>query len=175
LKLFRTPGSHVHLKFIPMHLRPFHPGDEPALRAVFHSSVHALACRDYSAEQLAAWAPHQYDAAQWGERLRGNQPFIVELDGAIAGYADLQADGRIDQFFVAGAYAGRGVARALMAHIHQLAAHRGMPELRADVSLTAEPFFSKSGFVVEERQQVTVRGVVLANARMRKQLAANHS
>lgn len=154
-----------------MHLRPFHPGDEPALRTVFHSSVHALACRDYNAEQLAAWAPHQYDAAQWGERLRGNQPFIVELDGAIAGYADLQADGSIDQFFVAGAYAGRGVARALMAHIHQQAAHQGIPELRADVSLTAEPFFSKSGFVVEVRQQVTVRGVVLANARMRKQLA----
>ena len=134
--------------------------------------MHALACRDYSAEQLAAWAPHQYDAAQWGERLRDNQPFIVELDGAIAGYADLQADGRIDQFFVAGAYAGRGVARALMAHIHQLAAHRGMPALRADVSLTAEPVFRQSGFVVEARQQVTVRGVVLANARMRKLLAA---
>lgn len=158
-----------------MHLRPFHPGDEPALRAVFHSSVHALACRDYSAEQLAAWAPHQYDAALWGERLRGNQPFIVELDGAIAGYADLQADGCIDQFFVAGAYAGRGVARALMAHIHQQAAHQGIPELRADVSLTAEPFFSQSGFVVEARQQVTVCGVVLANAQMCKQLAANHS
>ena len=155
-----------------MHLRPFHPGDEPALRAVFHSSVHTLACRDYSAEQLAAWAPHQYDAAQWGERLRGNQTFIVELDGAIAGYADLQADGRIDQFFVAGAYAGRGVARTLMAHIHQQAAHRGMPALRADISLTAEPFFSQNGFVVEARQQVTVRGVVLANAWMSKRLAA---
>ena len=49
--------------------------------------------------------------------------------------------------------------------------HQGMPELRADVSLTAEPFFSQSGFVVEVRQQVTVRGVVLANARMRKRLA----
>lgn len=79
-----------------MHLRPIHPGDEPVLRAVFHSSVHALACRDYRAEQLAAWAPHQYDAAQWGERLRDNQPFIVELDGTIAGYADLSADGGID-------------------------------------------------------------------------------
>ena len=39
------------------HIRNFCPGDEPALRAVFHASVHGLACKDYTAEQLAAWAP----------------------------------------------------------------------------------------------------------------------
>ena len=35
-----------------------------------------------------------------------------------------------------------------------------------DVSLNAEPFFSRSGFAVEARQQVALRGQVLANARM---------
>ena len=59
-----------------------------------------------------------------------------------------------------------------MAHIHQQAASRGIARLWANVSLTAEPFFCKSGFVVDARQQVTVRGVVLANARMSKQLGA---
>jgi putative acetyltransferase len=154
-----------------MRLRPFRSGDEPLLRAVFHASVHGLACRDYSAAQLAAWAPLDHDAVQWAERLRANQPFIAELDGSVAGYADLQADGYIDQFFVAPAFAGRGVARALMVHIHQQAASRGISRLWANVSLTAEPFFCRSGFVVDVRQQVTVRGVVLANARMSKSLA----
>ena len=74
-----------------MHIRAFRNGDETALRAIFYSSVHALACKDYTAGQLDAWAPRQYDAAQWGERVRGNQPFIAEIDGHIAGYADLQA------------------------------------------------------------------------------------
>lgn len=46
-----------------------------------------------------------------------------------------------------------------------------MARLWADVSLCAEPFFSRNGFVVEARQQVEVRGVVLANARMAKRLA----
>jgi len=155
-----------------MPIHNFHPGDEPALRAVFHSSVHALACKDYTAEQLDAWAPREYDAGLWGERIRGNQPFIAEIEGHIAAYADLQASGQIDHFFVAGAYAGRGAARALMAHIHQAAASRGITHLFADVSLTAEPFFRKSGFVVEARQLVEVRGVVLANARMYKELPA---
>ena len=41
-----------------------------------------------------------------------------------------------------------------------------MARLRADVRLNAEPFFSRSGFAVEARQQVALRGQVLANARI---------
>jgi putative acetyltransferase len=158
-----------------MQIRSFREGDAPVLRAVFYSSVHELARQHYRREQLNAWAPRAYDAAQWAERLRGNQPFIAEIGGRIAGFADLQASGYIDHFFVAGAFAGQGAARALMAQIHDAAARRGITELFANVSLTAESFFAKNGFVVEARQRSELRGVVLANARMRKTLPAGCS
>lgn len=45
-----------------------------------------------------------------------------------------------------------------------------MARIWADVSLNAEPFFSRSGFAVEARQQVTLCGQVLANARMGSKL-----
>ena len=153
-------------------IRNFCPGDEPALRAVFHASVHGLACKDYTGEQLAAWAPLEHDAAQWAERMRANQPFIAQAidGGAIAGFADLQASGTIDMFFVAPAFARHGVASALMAHIHAQAAQQGLARLWADVSLAAEPFFAARGFAVEERQAVERAGVVLHNARMAKAL-----
>ena len=51
----------------------------------------------------------------------------------------------------------------------------GGGRLFADVSLTAEPFFVRWGFVVEARQPVERSGVVLANARMGKVLAASCS
>ena len=153
-----------------MHIRPFHPGDEHALRAVFHSSIHQLAGLHYTPEQLQAWAPAEYDAPQWAERLRANQPWVAEVDGCLAGFADLQPSGYIDHFFVAGDYAGRGVAKALMARIHKAASERGLTRLWAHVSLSAEPFFAHSGFVVEARQQVPLRGQVLSNAVMAKLL-----
>jgi putative acetyltransferase len=157
---------------VNLHLRPFRNGDEAALRAVFYSSVHMLTRRHYNAAQLAAWAPRLYDGAQWRELIRANQPFVAELDGCIAGYADVQASGYIDHFFVAGAYGGRGVGKALMAHLHQQAASRGIAQLFSDVSLAAELFFRKSGFAVQVRQQLDVQGQILANARMRKALPA---
>jgi putative acetyltransferase len=156
-----------------MHIRNFREGDAPVLRAVFYSSVHALACNNYSPEQLTAWAPQTYDAAQWADRLRRNPPFVAEIDGLIAGFSDLQASGYIDHFFVAGAFASRGVGRALMAHIHEDAARRGITELTSHVSLTAEPFFARHGFVVAKRQQLELRGVALENAWMRKSLPAD--
>ncbi|MDP1566076.1 MAG: GNAT family N-acetyltransferase [Polaromonas sp.] len=158
-----------------MLIRNYRPDDAPLLRTVFHSAVHQLTARNYSAEQREAWAPLAHDAAQWAVRLQARQPFVAELDGEVAGFADLQDSGYIDLFFVAPAFAGRGVAKALMAHIHASAADRGITALSADVSLTAEPFFSKSGFTVEQRQQVERAGVVLDNARMSKVLPMAYS
>ena len=158
-----------------MQIRNYRDGDAPLLRELFHASVHDLASRNYTPDQLDAWAPLAHDAAQWEARVRGNQPSVADIGGQVAGYADLQDTGYIDQFFVAPAFARRGVASALMAHIHASAKQRGITALFADVSLTAEPFFSKAGFVVEQRQRVEVRGQALDNARMRKLPAAAYS
>ena len=45
-----------------------------------------------------------------------------------------------------------------------------MARLWADVGLNAEPFFSRNGFAVKARQQVALRGQVLANARIGSKL-----
>ena len=152
-------------------IRKLLPGEEPALRSVFHAAVHCLASSHYSAEQRAAWAPSEHDAAQWAARMQANQPFVADTDGgAIAGFADLQPGGYIDMFFVAPAFARQGVGHALMEHIHAQAAQQGLARLWADVSLAAEPFFAARGFAVETRQAVEREGVVLHNARMGKAL-----
>ncbi|MEJ8858422.1 GNAT family N-acetyltransferase [Variovorax robiniae] len=157
-----------------MRIRDFRPGaDEAALRAVFRASVHQMGTAWYTPAQLEAWAPQDYDLAEWAERLRSNRPFVAEFAGRIAGYADLQDTGLIDHFFVDGAFGGCGVGTALMAHLHQSAHARGIGELHANVSLSAEGFFIRFGFVVEQRQQVDVRGERLRNARMRKLLGTS--
>lgn len=153
-----------------MQIREFAPGEETRLRDIFHSSVHSLASRHYTPEQLQAWAPACYDARQWSERIQRNRPFVVELDGVLVAYADLQPSGYIDHFFVAGPCAGRGIGAALMAHLQREAARLGLTGLAADVSLCAEPFFARHGFTVTRRQTVRVQGVPLSNARMCKRL-----
>jgi putative acetyltransferase len=153
-----------------MLIREFRVGDEPALREVFHTAIHEIAIRDYTPEQVNAWAPASFDAALWADRMRAIAPFVALHDGRPIAYADVQADGYIDHFFVSGPCARQGIGTKLMQRIHEAAQVKGMRVLKSDVSRTAQPFFTRFGFeVVEERQRI-VRGVAIPNALMEKRL-----
>jgi putative acetyltransferase len=154
-----------------MQIREFRCGDEPALHAIFHSAIHAIACRDYTAEQINAWAPDDLDQTLWANRMRGIKPFVVELEGQLVAYADVQPNGHIDHFFVSGAHPRRGVGTLLMNYLLGVAAARGTTVLTSHVSRTAQPFYQRFGFIVVEQRLPVLRGVVLPNALMRKELA----
>ncbi|MGK8175677.1 GNAT family N-acetyltransferase [Aeromonas dhakensis] len=122
-------------------IREYKAGDEARLFSVFLSAVHDIASRDYTAEQIQAWAPDDISPALWANHIRALRPFVAEIDGNIAGYADIQPNGYIDHFFVTGHYARQGVGTKLMTRIHESAKEQGILELTADVSKTAELFF----------------------------------
>lgn len=153
-------------------IRDFMPGDEAPLRQVFVSSINGLTGDHYDQAQREAWLGGADDIAKWNARIQHIQPFVALHDGVVAGYADLQPDGLIDHFFVAAEHARRGVGDALMQHLHQQARLRGIVELHAQVSLSAERFFKRHRFIVQQRQTVRVAGIALDNALMCKHLEA---
>nr|WP_315490656.1 GNAT family N-acetyltransferase [uncultured Rhodoferax sp.] len=152
-------------------IRRYNHGEELALFNVYYSAIHLVASRDYSAEQIQAWAPRDPDTTLWENRIRGINPFVAELNGEVVGYADLQASGYIDHFFVSGHHPRVGIGTFLMKHLLEEAAMVGMSELTSDVSRTAQPFFEKFGFKVVERHQPELRGVGIPNAFMRRRIA----
>jgi putative acetyltransferase len=44
-------------------VRDYRAADAPALARLFHDTVHAIAARDYTPDQLRAWSPAVPDAA----------------------------------------------------------------------------------------------------------------
>jgi putative acetyltransferase len=154
-----------------VNVRRFKFGDEPALFRVFHSAVRIVAARHYTQAQVVAWAPDDLDPALWCARMRSIAPFVVEAGNEIVGYADVQASGTIDHFFVSAWHQRQGIGAMLMQRIHAEAAALGICQLTSDVSRTAEPFFSRFGFAVVERRLPERRGVVIPNALMQKALS----
>ena len=116
------------------------------------------------------FAPELLDMAVWTKRMQGIRPFVVEIDGQIVAYADVQATGYIDHFFVSGPYSRRGIGTVLMNRIHDVAREQEMDRLTSDVSRTAQPFFRRFGFTIVEHRQPVTRGVAVPNARMEKQI-----
>jgi putative acetyltransferase len=148
-------------------IRPFRQGDEPALFAIYQSAIRETASKDYTPEQIEAWAPPVLDPELWARRMQGIKPFVVESAGQIVAYADVQSTGYIDHFFVAGGCAMQGVGTLLMQHLLAQARQQSILELTSDVSRTAQPFYAKFGFVVVSHNNPVVRGVVVPNALMR--------
>ena len=146
-------------------------GEERLLWTVFRSSIHEIARSHYNQAQLEAWAPAEYAEEAWASRIIRNRPFIAELEGNIVGFADIQTDGYIDQFFVSGDAVGKGIGRRLMQKLETTAGANKIPCMYSNVSRNAEPFFLRHGFVIQQRRQVLLRGVKFDNARMYKFLS----
>jgi putative acetyltransferase len=155
-------------------IRNFCRGDEETLSHVFQSSIRELARHDYTTEQIEAWIGASLDLDLWIKRMRRLKPFVIEIDGIIVAYADLQVEGYIDHFFVAGSYSRQGLGSLLMHHIIENAIVKGITTLTADVSINAQNFFARFGFVKIEQCSRMMQGIVLPNVLMQCDISSKN-
>lgn len=153
-----------------MILRDYADSDGPATLEVFLRAVRLTAARDYTPEQVAAWASDEIDPAGWAERRRSARTRVAEVDGRVVAFTDVDERGYVDMLFVDPAVARRGVATALLEWVTTTARQLGAVELSTHASLTARPFFEAHGFTVVVEQQPVLRGVTLTNFVMRRDL-----
>jgi putative acetyltransferase len=153
-----------------MQTRQFRSEDAAAIGALFRDTIRRINRRDYSAEQVRAWAPDEIDAASWGEKLAMRFSIVVETEGVIVGFGDIEDDGHLDHLYVHADHQGCGVGRLLLTALEAEASRRGIGRLFTEASITARPFFEHCGFSVLAQQVVICRGVELVNFRMDKHL-----
>jgi putative acetyltransferase len=151
-------------------IRGYRPQDCRSLADLYTDTIRRVASSDYTPAQIAAWAPIPPDYARIAPGFATRPTFVAELDGAIAGFSDLEPDGHIHMMYVHADHQGQGVATALLAHIEGKARQAGLSRLYSEISLTARPFFLRRGFTVLARQEVPLRGQSLSNFRMEKPL-----
>lgn len=152
-------------------LRRFREDDLPTLIELFRDTIRRVNVRDYTPEQVQAWAPDDIDPSKW-RTFEGRHAIVAEFDDLIVGFADLETDGHLDRFFVHADMQGRGVGRAMLEALLNEARRLALPRIFAEVSVTARPFFERHGFAVLAEQSVEVRGQRLTNYRMERRLTA---
>lgn len=142
-----------------MEIREHRPADIPEISRLFFNTVRRINVRDYTQEQLRAWAPTIYPAAYWAERFRTRKVFVAERDNEIRGFVEFENSGHIDCFYVHHQYQGKGVGSALFARIEEEARRYGVRRLYAEVSLTARAFFEGKGFLILESRNASYQDV----------------
>ncbi|MFQ3185655.1 MAG: putative acetyltransferase [Marinomonas primoryensis] len=149
-------------------IRRYKEDDTEALWNIYFHTVRNINIRDYSKEQVEAWAPDVFDMPIWKKRMQGLDPFVAVMNGVIVGYTDLQPNGLVDHFFCHHQYQGQGVGKALMNHVLRVGEQRKVKRFYSEVSITARPFYECFGFRVVQEQEMEVRGQMLRNFVMEK-------
>ncbi len=153
-------------------IRPYAAGDARTTLAVFLSAVTLTAAKDYSPDQIAAWArPARRDASVWDAERRAADTFVATLDGQVAGFTDLSPRGHIGMLYVSPRFGGRGVGGTMLWFLEGRAHADNFARVTADVSITARPLFEHHGYVVTSQQRRVIDGVALTNYRMAKRLS----
>ncbi len=153
-----------------LQLRPFRPEDAEPCLALFRDCVHRVNSRDYSPDQIAAWASGTIDLEKWCARFDDRFAYVATADGCIVGFTDMTREGHLDRLFVSADHQGRGIACGLVRRLLKDAIDHSIDEITTDASITAKPFFERIGFRVVREQSVECRGVWMTNYRMQRKL-----
>ena len=152
-------------------VRPYAPSEAGVILAIFRAAVRIGARRDYSQEQVEAWAPDEIDFTGWSARRTGRLTWVAEVAGEPEGFTDLEPNGHLDMLYVHPDHHRRGVATALLATAEASARAKKLRRLYTEASLTARPAFEASGYRVIAAQTVQFNGRSFRNFRMEKRLA----
>jgi putative acetyltransferase len=151
-------------------IRGYRPGDEKDIAEIFVRAIHEVARAFYSEEQCLAWSDKEPNVEHWRERCAWKRPWISVMDGRVAGFLELDADGHIDCAYTHPKFQRRGVISGLVRHAEQIAMEAGLERLYVEASLVARPMFEKLGFVVLAENLAERKGITLINYRMQKPL-----
>ncbi|MBV6712143.1 GNAT family N-acetyltransferase [Paenibacillus chitinolyticus] len=157
-----------------MEIRKFQVSDIRPIVSLFYETVHFVNKKDYTQEQLHAWASQEEEELRlesWKDSMSRNITYVALIDGKMVGFSDMTVNGYVDRLYVDKDFQGQGVASALLNVLEYEAKNRGLAELEADASITAKPFFEHHGFQLVREQSVERRGIKLVNFKMKKELS----
>jgi putative acetyltransferase len=152
-------------------LRPYRESDLAAVTRLYRETVQRITREQYSQAQVDAWAPENPDLERWRAKLAAEEVVVAELAGEVVGFCSWDATGYVDFLYVHPAHQRQGIALKLYSAAESALKAKALGRVHAQVSLTAQPFFSKQGFEIVKQQHVNVSGVSLPNAVMEKRIA----
>lgn len=122
-----------------MVIRKYQPSDCKELTELFYNTVHTINAKDYTEQQLYAWATGKIDLEQWNQSLQQHDCIVAVDDNRMIGFGDIDETGYLDRLFVHKDYQRKGVATAICDRLER--AVKG--NIVTHASITARPFFEK--------------------------------
>ena len=148
-----------------MIIRKYKSSDCNEIVQLFYNTVHKINAKDYTKEQLNAWATGKIDLEKWDKSFLEHYSFVAVENEIIVGFGDIDEHGYLDRLYVHKDYQRQGIATDLCDKLENIIK---TDCITTHASITAKPFFEHRGYNVIKRQTVERNGVFLTNFIMKK-------
>lgn len=148
-----------------MQLREYKTTDCEQLAELFYNTVHSVNAKDYTEEQLSAWATGRVNLQEWNNSFLEHKTIVAIEDNQIVGFGDIDNSGYLDRLFVHRDYQGNGIATAICDKLEHWANEK---QITTHASITSKSFFQHRGYRVAKKQEVVRHGISLTNYVMEK-------
>ena len=148
-----------------MIIRKYKSTDCKYLAQLFYDTVHSINGKDYSKEQLDAWATENIDLKSWDESLKKNYTLIAFENNIIVVFGDIDKTAYLDRLYVHKDYQGKKIATLVLAKLEKQVKSC---KITTHASITAKPFFESRGYKVVKKNVMIRNNVYLSNYIMEK-------
>ncbi|MCL2354757.1 MAG: GNAT family N-acetyltransferase [Oscillospiraceae bacterium] len=155
-----------------MKLRRYRKEDCGELYELYYNTVHSVNLKDYSQEQVEAWATKDADVEVWGKSFLEHYSIVATQDNNIIGFGDIDDTGYLDRLYVHKDYQGIGVATMILNDLEKYVRDKNIKVINIHASITLKPVLQKRGYVVVKEQSVERNGQILTNFHMVKNLCS---
>ena len=147
-----------------MFIRKYESSDCKELAELFYNTVYTINAKDYTKEQLDAWASGQVDLEKWDQSFQEHFTVVAVENGIIVGFGDIDTTGYFDRLYIHKNNQRKGIATAICDQLES----KVQGKIVTHASVTAKPFFEKRGYKVLKEQQVVRKEIFLKNYVMEK-------
>lgn len=148
-----------------MFLREYNTSDCEYLAKLFYQTVHSVNAKDYTKEQLDAWATGNVNLNEWDKSFLEHFTLVAIKNEFIVGFGDIDKAGYLDRLYVHKDYQKQGIASSICDELEKSAKGN---KITTHAFITAKTFFEQRGYKVVKEQQVNRNGIFLANYVMEK-------
>ena len=153
-----------------MEIRRAGINDIDELGKLYYDTVVTVNSKDYSEEQILAWASTYNNRHGWIRRMEEQYFFVALVNRKITGFASLDNSGYLDLIYVHKDHQRQGIGSALLAQLEKTAATLQLTEISVQSSITAKPFFKARGFIETGKKYKLVNDVPFMNSILVKKI-----
>ncbi|MGJ8550873.1 GNAT family N-acetyltransferase [Winogradskyella wichelsiae] len=151
-------------------IRPAVVEDIPEITSIFRNTITHINSKHYSEKQITVWASGADNVDEWEKRINKFYFIIAEIDNNIVGFAYLKNGNYIEGLFVHKDFQRQGIGSKLLRIIESQVMMNDFEIIKSDVSKTALPFFDNKYFNVIKKLKKNLKGVMLENYLVEKQM-----